>query len=61
MNVLIPIDFEIKSKQIKIAIGVKHLTVHVNGDKFIDNDFPENINVDDSLWTIETEGSEKYI
>ena len=45
----------------KVAIGINHLTVHLNGEKFIDSDFPERINVDDSLWTLETEGKEKFI
>ena len=61
LEIVIPVEAEVKGKNVKIAIGVKHITVNINGDKYIDSDFPENINVDDSLWTIETEGNQKYI
>jgi len=61
LNMFIPVDIDLNSKQVKVAIGVQHLTVHLNGDKFIDADFPEKVNVDDSLWTLETENKEKFI
>lgn len=61
MTMNIPIESDVKSKEIKVAISVTHLTVYIRGDKYIDADFPEKVNVDDSLWTIESETGQRMI
>ena len=61
LNMRIPIESNVKSKEIKVAISVSHLSVYIKGDKYIDADFPEKVNVDDSLWTIESEEGQRVI
>lgn len=60
-HMYIPVASDLKSSLVKVHLALQHLTITIKGEKFIDNDFPEKINVDDSLWTLETEGTQKFI
>lgn len=55
LNMRIPVEADLRAKLVKVAISTTHLTVTIQGDKYLDADFPEKVNVDDSLWTLETE------
>ena len=69
MHMYIPVDDSIRAKNLKIDIGLNHLFVQVIGQEpIINGDFPDKINVqtqliqvDDSLWTVETNKEGKFI
>lgn len=57
----IPVEENIKGKMCKIDFNVNHLYVKVGDKVLVDNDWPEKINVDGSLWTLESNMDVKTI
>lgn len=53
LHLYLPVASSLRSKNVKVTFNLKHLKVVVDGAAIIDKDFPENINVEESLWTIE--------
>jgi len=52
----------LRSKNLKVNIGMNKLFVQVIGqDPIIDGEFPEKINSEDSLWTLESNKEGKVI
>lgn len=49
----LPVSASLRSKSVNITFKLKHLKVIVEGNTIIDKDFPENINVEESIWTLE--------
>ena len=61
LHVYIPVSPTLKSKEVSVKLSLQHLFVKIQDKVFIDQDFLEKINVDDSLWTLETSHDEKFI
>ncbi|EAR82709.1 nuclear movement protein (macronuclear) [Tetrahymena thermophila SB210] len=53
LHIYIPVASTMKSKFVQIEFSIKHLKVVIEGKSFIDQDFPENINAQECLWTLE--------
>ncbi len=57
----IPVAPTLKAKEVTVKLSLQHLYVKIQDAVFIDQDFLEKINVDDSLWTLETSQDQKFI
>lgn len=53
LHIYYPVKSDLRGKFVNVAFKLKHLTVAIEGKTVIDKDFPENINVEESLWTLE--------
>jgi len=49
----IPVDSNMRAKDIKIEITPDHLFLSLKGKVYIDQDFPEKVKADDAIWTLE--------
>lgn len=47
------VESNVKSKVVKVDFSRKHLKVSIEGKTLIDKNFSDNINSDDSVWTLE--------
>lgn len=63
VDISIPMDKSVRVKDLEIVLGVKKVRVAMkDGSKvFIDGEWEENINSEDSFWTMETEEGQKVV
>ena len=61
--VLVPLELNLKAKHLNVDIRLDGITVaKKDGSKtYIDGEFPNKIDIEDSTWTLSTEEGQRYM